>query len=236
MAHLNSECRAAAEGGCSFRTPGPVGDPSTAPKVTFFESIEEPLQVVEVTQKGVEILSVSVAFRRYNWLFQPLQNASGNMRGMVIDAKAGRVFAVSKAVGRKLQVLAVLLALAEESYIALEEYEDILASDESAAVKWGKLKLLELAIIARAGVNVIAGTVETAIWLTEKTRHINPVFWYDELVHVRLMGREPTFKKDLEAARRLVTRGKVEFRELTSPENVMEHLSRPVQLILIELD
>jgi len=95
---------------------------------------------VKIGANTVRVISLPVAFRRYSWLSRmPINNISGNLRGIVINAKASTAFNFAvkgaKLADRVSNITAVVTALAsvyDESYA-------IAISNDSLSIKGAKL-------------------------------------------------------------------------------------------------
>ena len=186
-----------------------------------FDAVNPPLELFDVTVDGVKWIAATEAFRKYSWLSGAVKNSSGNLRGMVINARAHQVYLVAEKYGEVLKKAGTILALAEEVYRAYDEAAAIVDSEEDLATKSAKLLALTGGtIVARWPWNMFHGVVDTALWLTEKTKYVNPTYWYQEVVHVKVLGRRNTFDEDIEFTRRAMQRADVKVRQFSSGENL----------------
>ena len=130
--------------------------------VELADKAQGAIDTSENALKGIQFFSGSEAFREYNWLRQaPVLNASGNLRGMVVDKNARVVFNFSSNLLEKLDkyqnalVLAsVIIELAKES----DRVKAIAASNDSWEAKASKYSLIGSMAILRA----LTGTVPAA--------------------------------------------------------------------------
>ena len=82
--------------------------------------------VFEVTSQALEVASGvndlvvtpvtgAEAFRRYSWLFGPDKNKAGNFRGMVVNAKARKIYLISSGgANQALGVASIVMELVKE--------------------------------------------------------------------------------------------------------------------------
>jgi hypothetical protein len=107
----------AASGGEAAKTHPVDNSPSAMPVIEIAEGIHGAADTLhsalENTNKAAKVYNGMQAYRRYNWLLnKPALNASGNFRGMVIDANAKQAFNVTIENAEKLEALGRYLIVA----------------------------------------------------------------------------------------------------------------------------
>lgn len=130
-------------------------------------TVDEGLVVLEIMDKAtktagiandfvVRPISASEAFRRYSWLkSQPALNKSGNLRGMVINARMRTVYMISEKAGKKIAVVAALVEICKE----MKRIEIVLKSDKDATEKTSRILLLGSAALLRSVTSIVPTAV-----------------------------------------------------------------------------
>jgi len=129
------------------------------PVVEIIKAADTWMSRAEGAKTAVKLISASEAFRRFNWLKgAPINNAAGDLRGMVVSAKWRAVFVTTseklEVVGKIAMIAGFASNLAEQS----GKIESVLKSNES----W-EIKGLRLASIAgTASERTLAGAVTSS--------------------------------------------------------------------------
>jgi len=111
---------------------------------------------------AIKVFAGTNAFRVYEATTGAIKtNAVGTLQGMVKSAKARTVFRVTSELGEKLEIVALLAGLAENLTKAGPEFEAVLTSKDSPALKAIRLQRLAEAVAARTAVGVVTSGVET---------------------------------------------------------------------------
>jgi len=116
----------------------------------------------------VKAISAGRAFREYNWLLgQPVLNASGNFRGMVVSKTWKSVFQVSSDYGDIIGNIAVVAGLAANIVESSDRVNKILASNDPGNLKAAQLSTLVSSVVVRtltgvvpAGTHILATSLE----------------------------------------------------------------------------
>lgn len=119
----------------------------------IFEYVESAVNVAgNVNDFALKPISASEAFRKYSWLTgSPVLNKSGNLRGMVINARMRTVYNISSTAGDKLALLSMLIEVGKEMSRIRKVYDTDMDGGEKAA----RILLLGSAGILRAVTSVV---------------------------------------------------------------------------------
>jgi len=103
-------------------------------------------------------IAASEAFRKYNWLQgAAVLNRSGDLRGMVINARIRTIYDLSVKTGDRLLLLSMLVEIGKETSRIRRVYN----SDADASEKVSRILLLSSAAILRS----VSSVVPTAVHL-----------------------------------------------------------------------
>jgi hypothetical protein len=170
---------------------------------------------VKIINRGIEIISGSEAFRRYDWLKNvPEVNSASNLRGMVINSNARTVWRFSTNIGKKfakyedaLVLLNLLFEIAKDSHKAV----DVLDSSDRWETKTAKLSAMTSAGIFRA----LTGVVPVGSHLLELSLE-----GYLQMADVASGGKFPNIQNWISALRGFDTTISTTYNQIYSGENV----------------
>jgi hypothetical protein len=169
---------------------------------------------------GVRLISAAEAFRKYSWLkMAPIKNCSGNLRGIVISAKARAVYEWAGKTGKVVEALALLITFAKEAFRSQDEMAAIGESRDDALTKAAKYSALVSGICIRSLASLPADVLDDALWLLQKTKYANPGYWYDFAT-----GQARAFDEGVEWARSAVQSQKTSVDTFTLNGNLYAHI------------
>lgn len=148
---------------------------------------EQVLTVVEYLGVGNSIvhnISAAEAFRKFDWLtHSPVLNRVGDLRGMVLNARARTVFGVTgklSAISKVAENVQLVIKIADEAGKSWPQIQEIIDSKDDPSVKFGKLSAQAAGICSRVLVKTGTGTVNATTWVMRTAKHINPIWWTAE--------------------------------------------------------
>jgi hypothetical protein len=123
------------------------------------ELVDKGGKVVDTVDRDVKmakLIAASQAFRKYSWLRNaPIQNASDNLRGMVVNAKARMVYDFTVKYGTKIEKFNTFVTIAVALSDSSEQIYKILRSRDSWLTKTAQLGTQATAV----AMNVLTGIV-----------------------------------------------------------------------------
>jgi hypothetical protein len=126
----------------------------------IFEMVEKTSNMNELVLKPV---TSAEAFRKYNAIVGPAMNRSGNLRGMVINAKMKLVYKLAGDVGNKLDVISALIEITKE-YSKLQK---IYKSNSPGLDKASHISFLLSAAVLRSATSLAPAFVSYTILSVE---------------------------------------------------------------------
>jgi len=126
----------------------------------IFEVVQQAGNVNELVLKPI---SGAEAFRKYSLLLGPSLNKSGNLRGMVINAKMRYVYNLSGNVGNKLAVVSALINIYKE----LSRAQAVWNSNAPASDKFSHITMLTSAAVLRSVTSIVPTVASLAAMSVE---------------------------------------------------------------------
>ncbi|MGD0363415.1 MAG: hypothetical protein ABSC93_21235 [Bryobacteraceae bacterium] len=126
------------------------------------ELVDKGGKAVDTANSGVNVVAKTIAashaFRKYDWLRKaPVKNASGNLRGMVVNGNARVVYDFTIKYGSKIERFNTFVTVAVALADSFEQIGDIVQSKDPGGLKCAKLGTQATAI----AMNVLTGIVTT---------------------------------------------------------------------------
>ena len=182
------------------------------------------MEVVDLAGNGnvvIQRISGVEAYRKYSWVRDVVEsNKAGNLRGMVINAKARKIYSFSGKVGGKLALFQLSLEFAKQFNTGYKNIDNILSGPDSNNVKFSKISAEVSGVCARSLGNVVLSTVDGITLVLQKTKWINPTYWLDYV-----MNGGQQFNKSLTFMNNLTSEMKTSVNNVWSGNNVYQHVN-----------
>lgn len=131
--------------------------------------------------KSTQVVTLSNAFRKYSWLhLKPIMNASGNLRGIVVNARARSVYEfavkgekVAKSVGAFAAIVVSLASVYDESVAIMESKDDGLTKGAKMSSQ-----VASAALRAITGMVIVPEVTMLSNSISWATRKVEP--WFPE--------------------------------------------------------
>ena len=115
------------------------------------------VQKVAITVAGVH------AFRRYNWLsHEPAMNATGNLRGMVVNPECRAAFRFFEGTDKYMNTIGLLAGVAAGLGEALPEIKHIMGSEEPVSLKGTRMVAIASTVCQRTLLGIVPVGFHTA--------------------------------------------------------------------------
>lgn len=139
-----------------------------------YESITRILEITEGANKFIRPISAAEAYRKFDWLNNvPITNASGNLRGMVIDANWRTVHIVSGKFHEgmdALNAIGILQDVATESLNSYHSMVNIFSSREVGLVKAAKISTqvsgICIRVVTKWGLKTVTSPFHIVNWIS----------------------------------------------------------------------
>jgi len=182
------------------------------------------MEVVDVAGNGntvIQRISGIEAYRKYSWVKDVVdKNKSGNLRGMVINAKAKKIYSFSGKIGSKLALFQLSVEFAKQFNTGRKNIDSILSGSDSNSIKASKISAEVSGACARTVGNFVLSTVDGITFVLQKTKWINPTYWTD---YVMNGGKE--FDKSMTFMNDLTSEMKTSVNDVWSGNNIYQHIN-----------
>lgn len=142
-----------------------------------YETVTRILEITDGANKFIRPISASEAFRKFDWLNDvPISNASGNLRGMVIDANWRTVHIVSSKFQKgmdALEAIGILQDVATESLNSYHSMVNIFSSRNDGLTKAAKISTqvsgICIRVVTKWGLKTVSSPFHIVNWISGRS-------------------------------------------------------------------